>query len=714
MTIGTSTAPAVNTKFHVTGMDCSVCAESIGRNVGKVEGVISAEVSFATSRMVVAHEETLPVSKIIATVERTGYGATVAFNGQSSDTRAKGAWIPESRVVETSASGIATAAGFVAIAINAHALAQGLFGIAIVIGGYRFARNGAYSLVRSRVLDINVLMSLAVIGAILLGHWEEAAVVAFLFSLGNLLEALTLDRARGAINDLIKLTPAEARVRRGGQRVSLPSSEVKVDDVIVLAAGERIPLDGRVVAGGSSVNQAPITGESMPVDKHTGDEVFAGSINGEGYLEVRVTRPYQENTINRIVRLVEEAQSKKAPIERVVDRFARRYTPAVVAIAILMMLVPWLGFGQTFESGFYRALVLLVIACPCALVISTPVATVAGIARAARAGLLIKGGAYLEAAGAIKAIAFDKTGTLTHGRPAVVDVVPVDGGSVDEVIGIAAAIESQSTHPFAVAIQRHHRHTGEPVAPASDFASLTGRGARAWIDGRLCYIGSSRLFDEVGVDYNDLTEVMPRHEAAGRTTLLVAADGQCLGLVVVEDTIRPEARGAVEALHRAGVRPVVVLSGDRERTARVVADRVGADEARAGLLPEQKSGAIAGLIAQHGPVAMIGDGVNDAPALASASVGVAMGVVGSDVALETADIALMSDDLSKVPAVIKFSGAAVTTIRQNIAISLAAKLIFVALGGLGLVGLWVAVFADMGISLMVTGNAMRLLRSRDI
>ena len=714
MAIGTSTDPGVSTKLQVTGMDCADCAATIGRNVGKLEGVISAEVSFGASRMVVVHDECLPISQIIATVERTGYGATIAFDGRVADMTSEGAWIGDRRVVETSASGLATAAGFVAIALDVGIVAQGLFGIAILIGGYRFARRGAFSLVYSRTLDINVLMSIAVIGAIILGQWEEAAVVAFLFSLGNLLESFTVDRARSAINTLMKLAPAEARVRRGDQRISLPTHEVKVGDVIVVSAGERIPLDGQVIAGGSSVNQAPITGESMPIDKSIGDEVFAGSVNGEGYLEVRVSRPYQENTINRIVRLVEEAQAKKAPIERLVDSFARRYTPAVMAIAALVMLVPWLGFGQTFESGFYRALVLLVIACPCALVISTPVATVAGIARAARAGLLIKGGAYLEAAGSIRAVAFDKTGTLTHGRPAVVNIVPVGGGIGDELIRIAAAIESQSTHPFALAIQRHQRHTGQSLAPASDFASLTGRGARARVDGRLCHIGSRRLFDELRIDYNELTEAMILQESAGRTTLLVAADSRCLGLVVVEDTIRPEARDAVEALHRAGIRPVVVLSGDHERTARVVADRVGADEVRAGLLPDQKSSAIVGLEAKYGRVAMIGDGVNDAPALATASVGVAMGVVGSDVALETADIALMSDDLSKVPAVIRFSGATVETIRQNVAISLATKVIFVALGALGFVGLWIAVFADMGISLLVTGNAMRLLRSRDI
>lgn len=714
MTIGTSTFTGVNTKLHVTGMDCTDCAASIGRNVGNLEGVLSAEVSFGTSRMVVVHDESLPISEIIAAVERTGYGATVAVDARAAEPKSERVWIPERRVVETSAAGLAVAAGFAAIALHAEVVAQGLFGIAILVGGYRFARRGVYSLVRSRALDMNVLMSLAVVGAVLLGEWEEAAVVAFLFALGNLLESLTIDRARGAISALIQLAPAEARVRRGDQRVSLPSSEVRVGDLVAVAAGERIPLDGRVVAGGSSVNQAPITGESMPVEKSIGDEVFAGSISGEGYLEVRVTRPYQENTINRIVRLVEEAQSRKAPIERVVDSFARRYTPAVVGIAVLVMLVTWLGFGQPFESGFYRALVLLVIACPCALVISTPVATVAGIARAARAGLLIKGGAFLEAASSIKAVAFDKTGTLTHGRPEVVDVVPVDGVTADKVVRTAAAIESQSTHPFAVAIQRYQRHTGRSVAPASEFAPLTGRGARARVDGRVGYIGSGRLFDELQIAYDELTETMISHQSAGRSTLLVAEETRCIGLIAVEDTVRPEASETVKALHSAGISPVVILSGDHERTARAVAEQVGADEVRAGLLPERKSDAVTELTAKYGPVAMIGDGVNDAPALATASVGVAMGVVGSDVALETADIALMSDDLSKVPAVIKFSGAAVTTIRQNIAISLAAKLIFVALGGLGLVGLWVAVFADMGISLLVTGNAMRLLRSRDI
>ena len=463
MSIRTTSEQGTSTNLQVTGMDCADCAATIGRNVGMVEGVMSADVSFASSRMVVVHDESLPISEIIATVERTGYGATVAVDGPVAEKEPGGFWIRDRRAVETAAAGLATAAGFVAIALDVEVAAQGLFGAAIVIGGYRFARRGAYSLVHSRVLDINVLMSIAVIGAIVIGQWEEAAVVAFLFALGNFLESLTIDRARSAITTLMKLAPAEARVIRGDQRVSLPTREVNVGDVIVVLEGERIPLDGQVIAGGSSVNQAPITGESMPVDKNIGDEVFAGSVNGEGYLEVMVSRPYQENTINRIIKLVEEAQAKKAPIERFVDSFARRYTPTVVAIAGLIVLVPWLGFGQTFESGFYRALVLLVIACPCALVISTPVATVAGIARAARAGLLIKGGAYLEAAGSIRALAFDKTGTLTHGRPEVVDIVPADGNTADEVMRIAAAIESRSSHPFALAILRYQRHSGQLV-----------------------------------------------------------------------------------------------------------------------------------------------------------------------------------------------------------------------------------------------------------
>ena len=713
MSIRTTSEQGTSTNLQVTGMDCADCAATIGRNVGMVEGVMSADVSFASSRMVVVHDESLPISEIIATVERTGYGATVAVDGPVAEKEPEGFWIRDRRAVETSVSGLATAAGLVAMALGVEVAAQGLFGVAIVIGGYRFARRGAYSLVHSRVLDINVLMSIAVIGAIVIGQWEEAAVVAFLFALGNFLESLTIDRARSAITTLMKLAPAEARVIRGDQRVSLPTREVNVGDVIVVSEGERIPLDGQVIAGGSSVNQAPITGESMPVDKSIGDEVFAGSVNGEGYLEVMVSRPYQENTINRIIKLVEEAQAKKAPVERFVDSFARRYTPTVVAIAGLIMLVPWLGFGQTFESGFYRALVLLVIACPCALVISTPVATVAGIARAARAGLLIKGGAYLEAAGSIRALAFDKTGTLTHGRPEVVDIVPADGNTADDVIRIAAAIESRSSHPFALAILRYQRHSGQLVTPASDFVSLTGRGARARVEGQVGYIGSHRLFDDLRIDYNELTEAMIPHESAGRTTLLVAKDSRCVGLIAVEDTIRPEARDAVDALHRAGIRPVIVLSGDRERTARFVADYVGADEVRAGLLPGQKADAITELTARYGPVAMVGDGVNDGPALATASVGIAMGVVGSDVALETADIALMSDNLNKIPTAIRLSSATLATIRQNVSISLATKVLFVALGALGLVGLWVAVFADMGISLLVTANAMRLLKLRD-
>ncbi len=698
------------TVLEITGMDCADCAATIGRNVGAMPGVKSAEVSFAAGRMVVSHDDAVTVPEIISTVEESGYGAVVAGKRLSAEEARQRFWLRNRRAIASAAACLLTLAGLITMLAGLSGIPQILFALALISAGYHVARSGVFALLRSGAFDMNVLMSTAAIGAVAIGQWGEAAVAMTLFALGNTLESYTMDRARNAVRALMTLAPAEARVRRGDQRVTLPADAIQVGDIVVVSPGERMPVDGRVIAGSSMVNQAPITGESSPVAKSAGDEVFAGTLNSDGYLEVRVSKPYQENTINRIVHLIEEAQSKKAPTERFVDGFARRYTPAVLVIAGLIALAPWLVFSQPFEPWFYRALVMLVIACPCALVISTPVSIVAGIARSARDGVLIKGGAYLEAAGAVKAVAFDKTGTLTYGRPEVVEVVAADGASAEEVMRVAGAIEGQSGHPLALAIQRYQRHAGKAIEAADDFASLTGRGARAIIDGQVCHIGSARLLAELGIGTSELTDQLARHESAGRSMLLVAVDSRCIGLVAVQDQIRPEARSTIETLHRAGIRPVVMLTGDNERVAQAIAEQVGVDEVRAGLLPEHKVAAINELTARYGPVAMVGDGVNDGPALAAATVGIAMGVAGSDVALETADIALMADELEKVPEVIALSQATLRTIRQNIAISLATKGLFLVLGALGIAGLWVAVLADMGTSLLVTANGMRLLR----
>ncbi|MHB9092396.1 MAG: heavy metal translocating P-type ATPase, partial [Chloroflexota bacterium] len=538
------------------------------------------------------------------------------------------------------------------------------------------------------------------------------ATVVFLFGLGNVLEGYTMDRARGAIRSLMELAPVEARVRRGGREATVTAESVAVGEVVLVRPGERVPVDGRVVLGASAVNQAPITGESVPVEKSPDDEVFAGSIVEGGYLEVEATRPYAENTISRIARLVEEAQARRAPAQRFVERFSHYYTPTVLAGAVGVALLPWLVLGQPFDPWFYRALVLLVIACPCALVISTPVAIVSAIARAARLGILIKGGAYLEEAGRLRAVAFDKTGTLTVGRPEVTEVIPLDSLAADEVLGLAAAIEARSEHPLAAAVVRR-----AAVAPGngrvhavSEFEALVGRGVRARVDGRTYYVGSPRLFADLGVPIANAEPQIEQLQSDGQSVLLLGTETSLLGAIGLADRVRPGAREAVDALKRAGVARVALLTGDNEATARAIARVVGADEYRAGLLPEDKVKAVADLRARHGAVAMVGDGVNDAPALAAANVGVAMGAAGTDVALETADIALMADDLGKVAVAVDLSRRALGIIRANIAFALLIKAVFLALTAAGLATLWMAILADTGASLLVTLNGMRLLR----
>ena len=489
-------------------------------------------------------------------------------------------------------------------------------------------------------------------------------------------------------------------------------------DQILVRPGERVPMDGKVLVGRSAVDQSPITGESMPVDKEDGAAVFAGTINGHGALTLRVTRLAADNTLSRIVRMVEEAQDQKAPSQRFVDVFARYYTPAVMALATLVAVVPpLLGWGS-LDVWIYRALVLLVISCPCALVISTPVSIVSAVANAARAGVLIKGGAYLEAAGSLRAIAFDKTGTLTRGKPVVTDVVALADGHAGaeaaqaEVLRLAAAVESNSEHPLARAVVAEAAARGVALQSATEFAALPGQGAQAMVEGRRVSVGSHVLFDSWRNHGGAVCDRVEALEAAGKTVMIVGDAQSAWGLIAVADTLRPESAAAVRALKAAGVAHTVMLTGDGPAVARAVGSAVGVDEVRAGLLPQDKVTAVDELLARHGSVGMVGDGVNDAPALARATVGIAMGAAGTDVALETADIALMSDDLSRLPYAIGLSRQARRVIQQNIALSLAIKAVFLALALPGLATLWMAVFADMGASLIVTLNGMRLLAYR--
>jgi Cd2+/Zn2+-exporting ATPase len=569
----------------------------------------------------------------------------------------------------------------------------------------------AWNAIKSRSLDINVLMLIAASGAILLGQWSEAAAVVFLFALAQTLEARTIERARTAVRALMALTPAEALVRDGaGDRVT-PVDEVALGSVIVIKPGEKVPLDGQVVSGVSAVNQAPVTGESLPSDKGPGDEVFAGSINGRGALEVRVTRHRRDTTLARIIHLVERAQAQRAPAQTFVERFASVYTPAVIVLAVALFLVPPLFFGGSWHTWTYRALVLLVVSCPCALVISTPVSVVAALAGAARRGVLIKGGMHLERAGQVRCIAFDKTGTLTRGVPHVVNVVALNGTPASAVVAIAASIERRSEHPIAQAIVKYAESSSLAMAAAADVASLSGRGAEGSVDGARVVLGNHRLFEERNLCSDEIHAGLDMLNARGQTPVLVARDGEAVGIIAVADSLRETGRDAIELLRQQGVQALVMLTGDSQGTARTIAAASGVDEFRAELMPEDKVAAIDELRRRFGTVAMVGDGVNDAPALASADVGIVMGAAGSDAALETADVALMADELLKIPYALRLSRATLRNIKINLAISLVLKVAFVVAAVAGVATLWMAIMADTGASVIVIANALRLLRA---
>ncbi len=566
------------------------------------------------------------------------------------------------------------------------------------------------SAVRQLRLNINLLMTIAVAGAIAIGKWPEAAVVIWLFAVAELLEAFSLDRARRAIRQLLALAPETASVAQiDGSWAERMVGETALGDRVRVLPGMRIPLDGQVENGRSAVNQAPLTGESVPVEKGLGDPVFAGSINGQGVLEFKVTAGADDSTLARIIRAVEGAQGARAPTEQFVDRFARVYIPAVVLIAAATALVPPLFFGEAYAVWAYRALVLLVIACPCALVISTPVTIVSGLAAAARRGILIKGGAHLEMARRLKVLALDKTGTLTEGHPVVTDIVPVASVEALEALAMAASLSTRSDHPVSGAIATHWSTSapGSPVPTVDTVEAIAGRGIQGLLDGRRLMLGNHRFIEEANACSPATEAALERLETEGKTTVILARDGAALAVIAVSDPVRETSRAAIEILHRLDVM-TVMLSGDNPRTAGVVGNLVGIDDVRAGLLPEQKLEALSALVARHGTVGMVGDGINDAPALAGAGIGFAMGAAGSDTAIETADVALMDDDLRKIPELILLSRRTHAILIQNISIALGIKFVFLVLAVLGKSTLWMAIFADLGASLIVVANGLRL------
>jgi Cd2+/Zn2+-exporting ATPase len=693
--------------FKIDGMDCREEVAILERRLKPLPGLEDMVPDLVGQRLRVRYDAArLSTTAIVEAVAQTGMRAWLEHEvpvGHSAVATARQALVI--------ASGAALAAGMLFEYRELPlVLVRSTYLISILTGGIYTARR-AWAATRVMSLDINVLMLLAVIGAMLIGEWSEGATVTFLFALAQILEARSMDRARHAIRALMDLSPPEAVVRRGGQEARARVDDVRVDEILLVKPGEKIPLDGIVVSGTSPVNQAPITGESLPVEKSAGDDVFAGTINGYGALDIRVTHLRQDTTLARIVALVELAQSQRAPSQAFVERFARYYTPAIIALAIGLSIVPPFMLGQPFGTWFYRALVLLVISCPCALVISTPVAVVSAIATAARRGVLIKGGVHLERMGSIRCVAFDKTGTLTKGVPHVVDVIPLNETAIDEILEIAAGLEARSEHPVGRAILARAVESGIALPASVEFQSIPGRGAEAVVGGHPALIGNHRLIEERGLCNAAIHSTLDALAASGRTAVLVAREGRPLGIIALADRTRESARDAIEMLRRQGVRRVVMLTGDNQASAQALAREIGVDETRAELLPHDKVAVVHELKKTYGTVAMVGDGVNDAPALAAADVGIAMGAAGTDAALETADIALMADELLKIPFAIRLGRATLRNIQVNVTLSLGLKAVFLALAVVGSATLWMAVMADMGASLLVIANGMRLLRA---
>ncbi|WP_293720343.1 cation-translocating P-type ATPase [Stappia sp.] len=709
--------------FQVNGLDCAEEVAILNRVVGPVVGGAEHLAFDVINGRMTVLETANPASddKIIKVVAGTGMGAkpwnadraeadrAVHLKRQARFTAAScGFWAAGFlwHIVETGMGGaLGLFAGHGEAPIP---LAEaGLFGLAIIFGVWLVAPK-AWSSARRLSPDMNLLMVVAVAGAVGLGEYFEAATVAFFFALSLYLESWSVGRARNAVASLLDLAPATARViRSDGSEADVPAAEVVVGDRFVVRGGDRIPLDGEVTDGAGAVDQAPITGESALVPKEAGDEVYAGTINGDGTLTVRATKPASDSTLAKIIRMVGDAHSRRAPVEQWVSKFARIYTPIVMVAAVAITLLPPILLGGAWNYWFYNALVLLVIACPCALVISTPVSIVAALTASARTGVLIKGGAYVEAPGRTTALALDKTGTITEGKPEVAAVHPLGGTPEADLVAVAASLEARSSHPLAQAILAH---AGKDVTAAEDTRNVPGRGLEGRFDGRNVWLGSDRFAAEKGFGAAIPADLRDRIEGAGATMVAVGDDSGVLGLLELRDRIRPDARGIVAQLHKQGVKKVVMLTGDNERTARAVAAEVDIDEVRAELLPEDKVSAIEELVTTYDMVAMIGDGVNDAPAMARAHYGIAMGAVGSDAAIETADIALMTDDIGKVPWLIGHSRRTMSIIHQNIGVSLATKAVFVGLTAFGMASMWGAIAADVGVSLLVVANALRLLR----
>jgi Cd2+/Zn2+-exporting ATPase len=704
-------ASAREVLYRISAMDCATEETEIRHALAGLDGIRGLRFLLA-ERVLAIDAETAALNSALAAIRRMGFNPEPI----SSDHRPSAAQTRAERRLER-----LRLAGSLALALTAELLHLvvpaypgdelveiGIAITAIALAGFSVFRKGLAALRQGR-LNINALMSVAVTGAFLIGRFPEAAMVMALYAVAEAIEARAVERARQAITSLMALAPDEAEIRQSdGRWQRVVASAVAIGDVVRVRPGERLPLDGTVLSGESAINQAPITGESLPVDKGPGDEVFAGTINQGGALEIQVTAPASLSTLARIIQAVEEAQASRAPIQRFVDRFAARYTPAVfvVALAVALLAPPLLGF--TPMQAIYKALVLLVIACPCALVIATPVTVVSGLATAARRGIIIKGGLYIEEARKIKALALDKTGTITLGKPKLVAFSPQqEGADADALKQWASSLAERSDHPVSRAVATGL--DGERLAVEA-FEALPGRGVRGVIAGRPLMLANHRWIEELGLCSSTLEASMQVHERQGRSLSLLADDSGVLALIAVADTVRPSSAAAMEALRSLGVTPVM-LTGDNAATAGAIAALAGIEQVKSNLLPQEKLEAVADLQAHYGFAAMAGDGINDAPALAQADIGFAMGASGTHIAIEAADVVIMNDDLMRVPETIALSRRTFSILRQNIALALGIKALFLVLTVAGNATMWMAVFADMGTSLIVIANGLRLLRT---
>jgi Cd2+/Zn2+-exporting ATPase len=700
-----STAGSRLSTFRIEAMDCPTEQTLIQNKLGKLAGVQQLEFNLINRILGVTHD--LPsTAPIIDAIKSLGMQADPIVEGTpAAEPPAKKHWWP------LALSGVGALGAEILHFTNAAPtwVIAIVALVSILSGGLTTYKKGWIAL-KNLNLNINALMSIAVTGAILIGQWPEAAMVMFLFTVAELIEAKSLDRARNAISGLMQMTPEQATVRQAdGNWIEQEVKSIELGAIVRVKPGERIGLDGEVTAGQSTIDQAPITGESLPIEKSVGDKVFAGTINQAGSLEYKVTAAANNSTLARIIHAVEQAQGARAPTQRFVDSFSKIYTPAVFLFALGVAVIPPLFMAGAWFDWIYRALVLLVVACPCALVISTPVTIVSGLAAAARKGILIKGGVYLEGGYKLDYLALDKTGTITHGKPVQTDYLALFPNVEDSAPALAASLAGRSDHPVSLAIAFAAVDKNLPVHVVDNFEALAGRGVRGDINGQTYHLGNHRLVEDLGLCSPELEEKLFALEKQGKSVVLLLDKSGPLALFAVADTVKDSSREAIQQLHELGIK-TLMLTGDNTHTAQAIAAQVGIDQAQGDLLPTDKLQAIEALYGQGHRVGMVGDGINDAPALARAEIGFAMAAAGTDTAIETADVALMDDDLRKIPAFIRLSRQTSSILKQNIALALVIKAIFLVVTFLGLATMWMAVFADMGVALLVVFNGLRLLR----